>query len=590
MQINPFGLLSLLAIPILLAIYFLQRKAKKLPITTLFLLQRNSPRSKSGNRFERLLHTPPLWLQLLALCLLVWLLLQPRYTQKDEIKRVAVVVDASASMSAFIGKGTRAIQDLVNPSLSQNRKFHYTLLSTQSTVNAIYRGSDFPSFLQALENFEPTSSSHDPTPSLQLARSILGDNGNLIFLTDTPPKQTNYNALTLSVGSPLKNVGFTGLSFSGENGKTNLTALLRNYADTPQTRNWSIINSTGKSTPREIKLGPLATQKIQLTLPNKANLIRLKLNKDEFPLDDTLPVIFPEPKKITFTADDTNGMSHLAKKLSRSIQNTVFQNLDANPDIRITSSPPVNLSELTAAHQITFSPAASPNNKLLTGTLVTETHPLINGTNWQGLFIKETPPQTNLPNDTVLLWQASRPLIFHRHINGFQSLHFNFNYLDSNIAQLPAFIILLHRFTENIRSQKIAPESRNLETNQNFNLASNPSSPLEILALNVNGNPKPAANLQTALQTPGFLRVQQNDNLLLNAAIHFADAREANFTQCSPAPLELAEFQQQIEQTSSADPLTRIWILLALMAVSIAWWLPARQDLPREDAQNAFSS
>ena len=68
---NPLGLLALLGIPAVLAIHFLQRKARELPVSTLFLLDHTRREAAGGRRFERLIPSIPLWMQLLAVLLLI---------------------------------------------------------------------------------------------------------------------------------------------------------------------------------------------------------------------------------------------------------------------------------------------------------------------------------------------------------------------------------------------------------------------------------------------------------------------------------------------------------------------------------------
>ena len=67
---NPLGLLALLGIPTILAIHFLQRKAREIPVSTLFLLDQTRREAASGRRFDRLIPSIPLWMQLLAVLLL----------------------------------------------------------------------------------------------------------------------------------------------------------------------------------------------------------------------------------------------------------------------------------------------------------------------------------------------------------------------------------------------------------------------------------------------------------------------------------------------------------------------------------------
>ncbi|HRJ10726.1 MAG TPA: BatA domain-containing protein, partial [Prosthecobacter sp.] len=98
---NPLGLWALLGLPVVVAIHFLQRRQRRVTCTTLFLLEQMRRESRTGNRFEKLRVSIPFWLQLLMVLLLAWLLAQPRWLGRDAVQRVAVVLDASASMAAL---------------------------------------------------------------------------------------------------------------------------------------------------------------------------------------------------------------------------------------------------------------------------------------------------------------------------------------------------------------------------------------------------------------------------------------------------------------------------------------------------------
>ena len=98
---NPLALWALLALPVILAIHCLHERARRLRVSTLFLLERVAPESASGARFERLRNSLPLWLQLIAAALIAWLLAEPRWVRADSVQTVVVVLDSSASMSAF---------------------------------------------------------------------------------------------------------------------------------------------------------------------------------------------------------------------------------------------------------------------------------------------------------------------------------------------------------------------------------------------------------------------------------------------------------------------------------------------------------
>ena len=106
---NVAGFWALLGIPAVVAIHFLQRRSRVLVVTTLFLLEQMRRESETGHRFQRLRTSVPLWLQLLMVLLLTWLLVRPRWLRAESVQRVAIVLDASASMQA---SRERALEEL----------------------------------------------------------------------------------------------------------------------------------------------------------------------------------------------------------------------------------------------------------------------------------------------------------------------------------------------------------------------------------------------------------------------------------------------------------------------------------------------
>src|SRR4051794_33426660 len=96
---NPFGLLGLLAIPAIIVIHMLREKSRRMRVSTLFLLDPLAPRTPHGRAIHFLQNSIPLWLQLLSALLATWLLADPRWVRANSFQSVAVILDASASMS-----------------------------------------------------------------------------------------------------------------------------------------------------------------------------------------------------------------------------------------------------------------------------------------------------------------------------------------------------------------------------------------------------------------------------------------------------------------------------------------------------------
>ncbi len=450
-------------------------------------------------------------------------------------------------------------------------------------------GDEFNAFLLALEGFESLATSHDPTSALQLARSIITPTGNLIFLTDSPVEDVSYDTLVLSVGKRIPNAGFTGLAFTDRADQKIFTALLQNYSDAEQVRSWSIVTAEGQSKPRNITLKPNAAQKIEAVFPEEGTFVRLELNEDQFPTDDILPLVPPQPKQISIGSDESDTMSDLAVKLTKSLQNSVQKPSSARPDLSLEIAPSSDRIE-NSTNRIFFAPPVESQTELIIGPIIAELSPLTEGTNWQGLSAKKTQVLQQSPEDEVLLWQGSQPLIFLRKSARSQSLYFNFAYETSNLAQQPAFIILLHRFIESILQQKITFEALNLETNQNVKIASDPNSSLQIETFSAQGQITKATTVRSALSKPGFIQISQNKQPLLTGAVHFADTREADFTNCAPVSINKNQLNANIQQTNAPDRFTRLWILCTLIAVSAAWLLTANQNRKNEHHRKAFSS
>ncbi len=568
---NPLGLLSLLAIPAILTIHFLQRKSITIPISTLFLLEHTQREAVSGRRFERLIPSVPLWMQILAVLLIAWLLSEPRFQKENSVQRIAVVMDASASMQVFKKDAIATLKSKLPELQGSASKMEITLLSALPGTDRIYAGASADEMLAALEKFTPTAGVTDPSYTLRLARSIVSNEGIVIYLTDTPMEKLPYESRLISVGRPIENVGFTGVSFEEKEGSLIFRAIIKNYGISPAKRSWSLVAENGKSEPKEFEIKPGAFTTLQAAFPDGSRQVRLELSPDEFQLDDVLPMIAPQPKELKLFAATSPAFKDLSEKLLRSLASTSQSNDAAESDLFITSYDPLD-PVLPQSHAILFVEDPSSAGKYLSGGILAEAHPLMDGINWQALLVRETLQLPRNPSDRVLLWQEKRPLIFLREENGKSILCFNFDLRLSNATQQAAFIVLLHRFAETLREKKIAPQKLNLETSQPIRITSSPDLALEVRATDPSGNPltPPAAGFAPA--SPGFITMKQGEIFLLEAATHFADTREADLSKTAPAELESFSNAALLKIHTTPDPLIRLWILILLLALMVAWY------------------
>ena len=579
---NPAGLWALLGIPAVLAIHFLQRQSVVLPVSTLFLLDKTQRESASGRRFDRLMNSVPLWMQLLGVLLLTWLLAEPRYQKPRSTQRVAIVLDSSASMA--VGKDKlkerviATLPDLQGPAAA----LELSVLESTPGKPRLYSGSSADELGLVLDAWKPRSGLTDPSYALRLARSLVSREGIVVYVTDTPMETPPFDARVLSIGDKIENVGFTGVSIGEKEGATVWQAMVRNYGKDRTSRSWHLELPDGSKTePRSFEIGAGSMITLQAAYPQGAPRARLVLSPDDFTLDDVLPMVLPQPKSLAIFSSGA-AYQELTKKLVRSLEATHTVNDTSSADLTILSYDPLD-PVVAQGNAVVFVHDDTRGGKHLKGGIVAEKHPLIDALNWQALLVRENIQIPIRDTDTVLLRQGDRVLIFLRETPTSRELCFNFdlNPAQSNAAVQPAFIVMLHRFAEELRAAKVAPASENLETSQPVILAASDAEKapevlvetIDLAGKVISKETHPAAkriHLEASLDA-GFMRVHQGDNSLLEAAVQFADTREADFSACAPADTLAEGSAAAVERHTDEDQWWRAWFLLLLAALLISW-------------------
>ncbi len=596
---NLAGLWALLGIPAVILIHFLQRKARIIKVSTLFLLEKTQREATSGRQFDRLTHSVPLWMQLLGVLLLTWLLIEPRYPLSRSTQRIAVVVDSSASMSV---SKQRLIEQLAAelPNLKGfATEVEFTLLESTPGNPRLYAGNSIDELLRALQSWQPLSGTTDPTLALRLARSLVSREGIVIYASDTPVEKPPFDAVTLSVGKAIDNVGFTGLSFETKDGDLIWRATLQNYSQTDTTRTWQVDDGNGVATmPKTIDLPARSMVTLQSNFPAEAQRLELRLSADEFTTDDTLRMVRPKPKQLNIST--TPALENLSKKLLRSIEQLTL-GTEADADISLVSYDPLDPVSV-AGNAVMFVNDGTQGGQYLSGGIIAEKHPLMDGLNWQSLLVRETISLEIRPSDQTLLYQDRRPLILLRDLSGVagkpatRQLLFNFDPRLSNIENQPALIVMMLRFIEQIRERKIAPSHENLETSQPISLAlraAGPDAAVRLLEMNSQGKIQRTLPVDTKVPlntpaTPGYYRYQQGEELLLETATHFADTREADFRACAEANQLGNAKAIAIQAHSKSDPYWHLWLLALIGVLLISWFFTRERNREESPIQSAI--
>jgi len=586
---NPMGLLALLGVPAVLAIHFLQRRTRTIPVSTLFLIEQRRDQSRLGRRIDRLISSVPMWLQLLMVLLLAAHLSQPRLPVAGSVQRLAVVVDDSASMRVFKRDLTRQLAALAERCRSMARRTEFLVLLADPAQPRLYAGDSSSAMLQAIERWNPVGGPVDPTASLRLARERVGTHGLVVFATDTPLEKLPADAELLAVGHPIANMGFTGLTTGEKDGQAVWRALISNRGSSPQERTWHLEWDQGnRGDAAVVRLAAGGMESLSGVMPAGAARLRLVLGPDEFGLDDSFAFLAAAPKPLSFSHQLPDALGWMPERLGRSVPGLTEASSGNPADLTLAAASDGQFPTVTGPG-ILMSAAGEADARTLAQPVVAARHPMVAGLFWETLAVQDVPMVPAKPDDVVLVWCGPRPLVSLRPVPppagilagtaSAQQLVLHFNPALSNMERLPAAAVLLLRYCEEVRLAKRGTAREQLEPRQALAplLPGDPRGDLTIETLDlagriVNSRSVPSNGLAglRAPDEPGFLRVREGDTILIDGAVAFADAREGDFRACATRD----PMAGMASVSTAGDALGPWWpmvILLVLVALLTSW-------------------
>ncbi len=552
---NPAGFWALLAWPVVLGIHFLQRQSRQVVTSTMFLFDALNPVSAQGRRVDRLRNSLPLWLQLAVVVLLAWLLAGPRWLRRDSSQRVVVVLDSSVSMLAFHDELGRVLPARLRSLVRIAARTEWRLLETDSARPTLYAGAELSGLLAALDHWTPHLGTHDFAPALNAAHNLTREAGLAVFVTDRPAAVPDGVDL-LAIGHPVDNVGWVGVSVDGDRWR----ALVQNHSASTQTRSWHQEVAGAVGADASLTLAPGQIRTLNGAFPAGKDRCELVLGADCFTLDDRLPLVRPESKRLALFVGGANEPGNFPHRFAASVPQADIVDDPAKADVRLDVYSP---GAPAVARTILFAPPVADSLTYLLGEPLAENHPLNTGLVWNGLLCKQMDAIPAQKDDETLVWQGDRALIFLRGNRVGPSLVVNFDVRQSNADRLPAFVVLLNRFLETVREEKVAFERLNVETNQLLPVPGDPAGPPPRM-------PDGDATLRAPF-APGFFEVRQGDRVLLDAAAHFTDAREADFKAAGAMDTLEGKTSRTLARNSREDFLWPFFAL-SLGATLLANW------------------
>lgn len=492
---NPLAFWALLGVPVVVAIHFLQHKAREVRTSTLFLIESLAPESRTGRSWERLRVSRAFWLQILAVLLATWVLAGPRWVREESSQTVVMVMDDAAGMSAFRNEAVMAARARMGEAAGRARHTDWVIMTSDPRRPPLYRGADRARAEAALAaEWRPRRGSHDYGAALRLGQALAGSDGVCWFVTDSRAKVPPGQA-AVGVGRALENVGFAGASEESreregvreEGGRWRV--LVKNHAATEQRRRWWMESEAGAKGPaQEIVLPPGGLVEIGAGLPEGVARAVLALEGDAFTLDDRLPLVRPRAKVLPVSVELEGEAGEFFRRVAESVPGVrIVPTATGGGDaagVRGSEGARLRIGRGMLAEDangrgnlaaIVLAPRAGVGGgdvRVQRAPVVAERHPLVDGLNWQGLIGPGAWRLERSAGDEVLLWQADKPLAWLGTSGGAAGrgdargwrLVFNFDWEAGNASRLPASVLMLRRFVEAVRDAQPGGYAANFDT------------------------------------------------------------------------------------------------------------------------------
>ncbi len=562
---NPAGLWALAAVPVVVLIYFLQERTRRVRVSTLFLLERMKPESIGGAKFERLRHSWPMWLQILACIILAWILSGPRWVRADATQDIALVLDSSASMQAFRAETRALLEKKISDWRIPGVITRWHLLETNPRAAALYSGTDSAQMMKALASWQPGLGTHAPLPAINTARALVRNRaGGIILVTDHDPAAP-ADVFVISAAAPKENCGLIGVTTTGEGADATWRVLARNYSAQPQQREWWVESpdAAAKEEPkrRAITLPPGGALALEGAFVPGMDRCEIVLSGDAFTLDDRLPIVRTIARKVLVGFSISPERAAIMRRVLSAVDGVDLIS-DVAPDLLIGPWEGAQGESLAAPSrdEILLPRPLTAAAKLDSTWITAEDHALVRDLNWMPL-LGPAPREMKLgEHDAPLLWRGTQPLAALRDWGAHKQLVLNIDIENSNADRVPAFILLMHRFIDETRARLPGERAMNVECGQ-------------LLKLPALTNATHRAPMQ-----PGFFEIHEGKTKLLHAAAHFADAREADLSAAAPLDTTSRLKRESRLANSEDDHWRPLWIMLAALCLIGAWAMQSHKQ------------
>jgi hypothetical protein len=401
----PLAFFGLLALPVLVAIYWLRQRHRRFPVSSLMLWLDTPEAREGGTRLERL-QTPLLFfLELLALLLLALAAAGPYLPNATGARPLVVVLDDSFSMEAGDPDSPRQrAMQAIEEELRRRGRSSVRFLVAGEKTEAL--GEPVRTVSEAMEQLRGWKC-HAPVSHLEEALSLAAELGGewalLLVVTDHPPAVDldKGRVQWWAFGRALPNLAIVNAARTVREGADRCLFEIANLSEERQVT--SFVIETGEP-PVELRrstlqLEPREIHRLVLQLPEGAGVLRARLGEDALAIDNQviLQPVRLRPVRLALDIHD-EALRKLSEKAFQAIRD--IQITDTNLDLLVTDQePPATVGPDTWVVQFLVEKEA----EAYTGPFVLDrAHPLTEGLSLPGV-IWGAGKSEELPGSPVIL-------------------------------------------------------------------------------------------------------------------------------------------------------------------------------------------
>ena len=490
--LNPWALLALASVPLLILLYFLKLKRPQVTVSSTLLWQKVIEDMRVNSPFQRLRRSLLLLLQLLLLLALIFAL--ARFVRRGldtSASSVVALVDTSASMQAREPGGqtrlelARARLSAIANTLGRGGEMTIIEFGAQARVAASYENN--PRMLrEAIRGLQATDGPTNVRPALDLARSLALARARpriLLFSDggfDDPglvelPAPIEYE----KIGSAVPNLGITGLDVRRhrqDRQRIEMFVAVQNFSQEPLRGSMKVFldDRLLDSKPIAVEEERTLSQIFEAALP-EGGVVRVELDvPDALATDNRAWQVVPPPvpRRLLVVGESSYFVERCFRGAPQIVvEGTTLAGYDAAASgayfAVIWTHVPTPGVALTNNLYLGCAPAV-PNLSLgeaLKDPAVVDwdsAHPLCRFLDFSNLLLGEA-PRLALPEAAHVVLRASgTPLIATWSNDGFTICVSPFDYTKSNWPLLVSFPLFLNNFVQYCEDRMLSGSQQNL--------------------------------------------------------------------------------------------------------------------------------